>query len=759
MVNKNILLLLIIMLLVPTLFLSGRIELFAYDVDAAYESEYDENFDWEEWDRNFIDPEANRRFRSVFYTLPAPFPRLIRWEGFYEWKDSRSLREIENENIAVAFVRYFNISQADFAMANEPRSQAWLRDRNNIYRFNSVFEPQPVDLIFTFDDALINEYFLLENSPVPSEFLSRGFPEGNRRPLHYNMPAPFLEIVGRVEFIDWRRNRSDEERENENIAVSFIRHFNVSQEDFARANDEMYYVWNSLRTVNHNSSRVEIYPVDLLFSGDTELINEFFLWENSPFEHERLRYASIQTVGIDTIALTITTPLETSDATQFTIDPITWTPDYTATITLRANHGYTFAGLTTATINNAPADIILNTGSRIILSYTATMPPLAVRINGTFLQLPPGEQPLIFVDDQPLLPLRAVMEALGYTVLWDGRINPITITQSNRTAILFMGTQQLLVNGRIVRLDSPPRMINNRTMVTMQTIAAATGADVWWNAARGRVDIYEPIPYNPSPFYAYSPGILEAAPFINNEAFIFLQDVFSNIPFYNHFNAVYDNVINLYRSYFHRLFTLDAQLYNANPFYRDGAQRMYLHEFMQSDPRNYRVALLDMTGTGTPDLIIVQWNITHVITFDRAQGIFYLWHQEWTRGTLMGTRQVRSIGVGSNPASNVYMILNENASPQISIITVMMGILPPYGDWYTLFFLSLPVHYYKEVPPSIPSSILSQTIVSNHGSFHHNTSWFRVTEEQFDLLTIPMSHQEVFLSDLLYAYAELFESK
>ena len=37
----------------------------------------------------------------------------------------------------------------------------------------------------------------------------------------------------------------------------------------------------------YTSSMYEIYPIDLIFTFDNELINDYFLWENSPIPEER----------------------------------------------------------------------------------------------------------------------------------------------------------------------------------------------------------------------------------------------------------------------------------------------------------------------------------------------------------------------------------------------------------------------------------------------------------------------------------------
>jgi len=225
------------------------------------------------------------KFRPLFYDMPLPFAELVGRDVFHKWLLSRSNEERENENVAVSFIKHFNISREDFTRANEELRQGWA-DHEASPADSSSFELYPVDLIFTFDNERINRYFLWENSPVTDEF-GLGMKIGNARPLFYNMPAPFANLVGRETFIEWKHSRSPNEKANEAIAVSFIKYFNISREAFTAANEEVRQVWERQGLTAAQGSEFEVYDVDLIFSFDNERINEFFLWENSLNPQER----------------------------------------------------------------------------------------------------------------------------------------------------------------------------------------------------------------------------------------------------------------------------------------------------------------------------------------------------------------------------------------------------------------------------------------------------------------------------------------
>ena len=88
-------------------------------------------------------------------------------------------------------------------------------------------------------------------------------------------------------FHEWQISRSWVEYYNEYIAVSFVKHFNIPNGDFEKANNEAreYLVANGYDI--ENDPKYEIYDVDLIYTLDNELINTHFLWENGSYEDPR----------------------------------------------------------------------------------------------------------------------------------------------------------------------------------------------------------------------------------------------------------------------------------------------------------------------------------------------------------------------------------------------------------------------------------------------------------------------------------------
>ncbi|MCL1810310.1 MAG: hypothetical protein FWG42_11195 [Clostridiales bacterium] len=116
-------------------------------------------------------------YRPRYYTMPGPFADLVGRDAYLGWFFSMDEEERESECIAVRFIREFGISQRQFSDVNEELLNSWL-SRGNSPEESSAYEIYPVDLIYTFDNEAIDEFFLWENSPIPEE---RGVGYGTKR--------------------------------------------------------------------------------------------------------------------------------------------------------------------------------------------------------------------------------------------------------------------------------------------------------------------------------------------------------------------------------------------------------------------------------------------------------------------------------------------------------------------------------------------------------------------------------------------------
>lgn len=105
--------------------------------------------------------------------------------------------------------------------------------------------------------------------------------------------------------------------------------------------------------------------------------------------------------------------------------------------------------------------------------------PIKVTIDST---------PVVFSDAAPyiyqgrtMIPARMVSESLGATVAWDDKSRVVTITKGTDVITLTIDKTQAYKAGKVITLDVPARITNNRTYVPLRFISEALGSSVAWD--------------------------------------------------------------------------------------------------------------------------------------------------------------------------------------------------------------------------------------------------------------------------------------
>ena len=76
--------------------------------------------------------------------------------------------------------------------------------------------------------------------------------------------------------------------------------------------------------------------------------------------------------------------------------------------------------------------------------------------------------------------MRAVFEALGADVDWNGETRTATAVKDDIMIELTIDSDVMTKSGETVTLDAPARILNDRTMVPLRAISEALGARVEW---------------------------------------------------------------------------------------------------------------------------------------------------------------------------------------------------------------------------------------------------------------------------------------
>jgi len=109
------------------------------------------------------------------------------------------------------------------------------------------------------------------------------------------------------------------------------------------------------------------------------------------------------------------------------------------------------------------------------------------------------DSPPVIKNSRTLLPIRAIVEAIGGTVSWDGTEKKVTVSLGSNTIELWIGKSNAKVNGIDTPIDSTnskvvPEIINGRTMLPLRFVTESLGCDVQWDGTTNTVTITYPKP-------------------------------------------------------------------------------------------------------------------------------------------------------------------------------------------------------------------------------------------------------------------------
>lgn len=92
------------------------------------------------------------------------------------------------------------------------------------------------------------------------------------------------------------------------------------------------------------------------------------------------------------------------------------------------------------------------------------------------------DTPPTIVDGRTLVPLRAIFESLGATVEWDAETRTATGTRNGTTVKVQIDNTSAYIDGEEKIFDVPAKIINSRTMVPARFVSEAMGCKVTWYA-------------------------------------------------------------------------------------------------------------------------------------------------------------------------------------------------------------------------------------------------------------------------------------
>jgi len=135
-------------------------------------------------------------------------------------------------------------------------------------------------------------------------------------------------------------------------------------------------------------------------------------------------------------------------------------------------------------------------------SFTIVLSPgnPYMTVNGLKQEIDPGRgtTPVIIKEwGRTVVPIRAIVEALGGTIDWDGNIRKVTINFKDTTIELWIDNPKAKVDGKETWIDSDnhnvkPVIQNGRAMLPLRFVAESLGCVWWWNDTAKTITIKYP---------------------------------------------------------------------------------------------------------------------------------------------------------------------------------------------------------------------------------------------------------------------------
>lgn len=117
-----------------------------------------------------------------------------------------------------------------------------------------------------------------------------------------------------------------------------------------------------------------------------------------------------------------------------------------------------------------------------------------MRIDQRVVEIDPGRNTTpIILNGSTLCPIRAIVEALGGSIAWNGTEQKLTITLKNLKLEMWINKKTAKANGKSKTLNVPPQIINGRTMVPVRFVSEELGCNVLWDAANRIITIEYPM--------------------------------------------------------------------------------------------------------------------------------------------------------------------------------------------------------------------------------------------------------------------------
>jgi len=123
------------------------------------------------------------------------------------------------------------------------------------------------------------------------------------------------------------------------------------------------------------------------------------------------------------------------------------------------------------------------------VAFANTGTGISVTIDGRPVEFD-GQQPIL-VEDRTLVPVRGVFEQMGFVVSWNRDMRQAILAREDYTVTLTIDSEMFIINDTLYALDVPAQIIGDSTMVPLRAILEGMGYNLGWSG--GAITITSPI--------------------------------------------------------------------------------------------------------------------------------------------------------------------------------------------------------------------------------------------------------------------------
>ena len=139
--------------------------------------------------------------------------------------------------------------------------------------------------------------------------------------------------------------------------------------------------------------------------------------------------------------------------------------------------------------------LLFSSASAASMEFTVGSAMVQVEKEGTLEEKTLEAAPFINAESRTMVPVRAISEAFGAEVGWDGETRTVTIKKDGVEINLVIDKNEATVNGEVKTLDTCPVIVADRTMVPLRFIGEALSCNVQYASLTKQIliDDTEPI--------------------------------------------------------------------------------------------------------------------------------------------------------------------------------------------------------------------------------------------------------------------------